>query len=64
MEQRLIDANALLEAMNIARKDRIDSPDDLSDYGFWIMERIIQSATTVDVSEIQEKAWKYDSLCK
>lgn len=51
MEQRLIDANALLEEMNIARKDRPDSPDDLSDYGFWIMERIIQSAPTVETTD-------------
>ena len=53
---RLIDANALLEAMNIARKDRPDSPDDLSDYGFWIMDRIIQSAPTVETTDDVLKA--------
>lgn len=48
---RLIDANALLEVLNIARKDRPDSQDDLSDYGFWIMERIIMSEKTYSSPE-------------
>lgn len=48
---RLIDANALLEAMNIARKDRPDSPDDLSDYGFWITEKLLESAPTVETTD-------------
>lgn len=67
MEQRLIDANALKLRISQRQKRDIDDvreEESFSDYAYRITFEEIESATTVDISELQEKAWMYDELCK
>ena len=48
---RLIDANAILEELKKKQSERPDSPEDWADYGFWIMQKVIESAPTVETTD-------------